>query len=127
MSAHRSGPDPEGGAPPDLRVGLALERTLLAWVRTGISLVALGVVLAKFVLFLDKLGLHVQGGGNAERLGVGFVVGGGLMVALAGVRHVRALAHWRRGVPQPLAPGLALLLVAFVVAGAVLAILTLLP
>jgi putative membrane protein len=108
-------------------VGLALERTLLAWVRTGISLVALGVVLAKFVLFLDKLGLHVQGGGNAQRLGVGFVVGGGLLVALAGVRHVRALGQWRRGIPQPLAPGLALLLVAFVVAGAAFAVVTLLP
>jgi len=113
--------------PPDLRVGLALERTLLAWVRTGISLIALGVVLAKFVLFLGRLGLRVHGGTNTERLGVGLVTAGGLLVALAGLRHVRSLARWRRGEPETPSPGLTLVLVAVVVLGAGFAVFTLVP
>lgn len=110
---------------PDLRVGLALERTLLAWVRTGIALIALGIVMAKFVLFLDRLAPHSGGGTNTERLGLALVVVGGLLVALAGLRHVRALARWRRGAQEPLAPTLPLLLVAVVLAGAAFAVFTL--
>lgn len=119
-----AGPDRE---PPDVRVGLALERTLLSWVRTAVSLIALGIVLAKFVLFLDRLGVHVHGGGDSERLGVGLVVAGGLLVALAGVRHVAALRRWHRGQPAPLTPALSLLLVAVVVGAAAFAVFTLVP
>ncbi|AKA74205.1 DUF202 domain-containing protein [Saccharolobus solfataricus] len=34
---------------------LANERTLLAWIRTGIALIGFGFVIAKFVLFLHIL------------------------------------------------------------------------
>ncbi|ACP35338.1 protein of unknown function DUF202 [Sulfolobus islandicus Y.G.57.14] len=34
---------------------LANERTLLAWIRTGIALIGFGFVIAKFVLFLHLL------------------------------------------------------------------------
>jgi putative membrane protein len=125
--AHHDVDDNGGGKPPDLRVGLSLERTLLAWVRTGISLVALGVVLAKFVIFVDRLGIPVHGGTNSERLGLGFVVAGGLLVALAGIRHVMALRRWRRGATEPMGPLLSLLLVGVVVAGAIVAVMTLVP
>ena len=36
----------------DLRVYFAAERTLLAWVRTGITVMAFGFVIARFGLFL---------------------------------------------------------------------------
>lgn len=39
----------------DPRVFFAAERTLLAWVRTGITVMALGFVVAKFGLFLTLL------------------------------------------------------------------------
>jgi len=34
---------------------LAAERTVLAWIRTGIALMGLGFVLARFGLFLEEL------------------------------------------------------------------------
>ena len=37
---------------PDPRVFFASERTLLAWLRTGISIVGLGFIVARFGLFL---------------------------------------------------------------------------
>jgi putative membrane protein len=39
----------------DPRVFFAAERTLLAWVRTGLTLMALGFVVARFGLFLNLL------------------------------------------------------------------------
>src|SRR6187455_509939 len=45
-------PQPE---PEDPRVRLAGERTLLAWVRTGLALMGFGFVVARFGLFLREL------------------------------------------------------------------------
>ena len=39
----------------DPRVFFAAERTLLAWVRTGLTIIALGFVVARFGLFLSLL------------------------------------------------------------------------
>ncbi|HEU4707865.1 MAG TPA: DUF202 domain-containing protein, partial [Methylophilaceae bacterium] len=39
----------------DPRVFFATERTLLAWIRTGLTVVALGFVVARFGLFLTLL------------------------------------------------------------------------
>ncbi len=37
----------------DPRIYFAVERTLLAWIRTSITLIALGFVVARFGIFLD--------------------------------------------------------------------------
>ena len=42
-------------SPGDPRVFFAAERTLLAWVRTGLTVMALGFVVARFGLFLDLI------------------------------------------------------------------------
>jgi putative membrane protein len=69
----------------DLRVYFAAERTLLAWVRTAVTLMAFGFVIARFGLFLRLAHLDA-----AERssFGVSPVVGAALVwvgvVALAG-------------------------------------------
>ncbi|MBS1215251.1 MAG: hypothetical protein H6R20_225 [Proteobacteria bacterium] len=42
--------------PDDPRVYFAAERTLLAWVRTGLGLMGFGFVVAKFGLYLHLLG-----------------------------------------------------------------------
>jgi putative membrane protein len=40
----------------DPRVFFAAERTMLAWIRTGLTVIALGFVVARFGLFLSLLG-----------------------------------------------------------------------
>jgi putative membrane protein len=47
---------------PDPRVYFAAERTLLAWLRTGVTVMAFGFVVARFGLFL-----RVLAGGGAAR------------------------------------------------------------
>ena len=49
----------------DPRVFFAAERTLLAWVRTGLTIMAFGFVVARFGLFLRLLAAQ-QGQGIPE-------------------------------------------------------------
>jgi putative membrane protein len=82
---------------PDYRFSLANERTLLAWLRTALALVAGGVAMAQFA---PDLG--VRGGGPVVALGL---VLAGLATAAAGhrryVRNERAIAA---GEPLPASP-----------------------
>ena len=39
----------------DPRVRFAAERTLIAWIRTGLSMMGFGFVVARFALFLKEL------------------------------------------------------------------------
>jgi len=61
----------------DPRVYFAAERTMLAWLRTGIAVMAFGFVVARFGLFLRLL--HAQAGGEAGH-GVSPYVGAALVV-----------------------------------------------
>ncbi len=72
---------PAAGPPdhPDYRFTLANERTLLAWLRTGLALVAGGVAVASYV---PSLGTAWGGGAIGLAL-----VGTGLLTALAGHRR----------------------------------------
>ena len=56
----------------DPRVFFAAERTLLAWTRTSLTLMAFGFVIERFGLFLHML---AQTGGDALGRGVSFWVG----------------------------------------------------
>ena len=70
----------------DPRVFFAAERTLLAWIRTSITLMALGFVVARFGLFLALLGAQQAGmahPGAGHRLSA--VVGVVLMLTSAAV------------------------------------------
>lgn len=65
----------------DPRVYFASERTLLAWIRTGIAIAGLGFVVARFGLFLRMLGSH---GGDTQASLAPTVLGVALTLAGAG-------------------------------------------
>lgn len=82
----------------DPRVFFAAERTLLAWLRTGLTIMALGFVVARFGLFLQLVALQPQAAaghrysGLSATLGVLFVVVGALATLVATVQHRRFVA-----------------------------------
>jgi len=79
----------------------ANERTFLAWVRTGIAVIAFGFVIEKFNLFLLTMASGVAGddtlraqlkrlsGSLGRYEGLAFMFGGVAIVALATTRFVR--------------------------------------
>lgn len=77
----------------------ANERTFLAWVRTGIAVMAFGFLVAKFNLFLKIAAqslagasghvIAVRGGGFGDVAGLVLIVAGTAMVAMAAVRFIR--------------------------------------
>jgi putative membrane protein len=78
----------------DPRVYFAAERTLLAWLRTGIAVMGVGFLVARFGLFLRMLrreSEHVQPHWNTTLLGVSFVLLGAFGIAIAGVQFMRYL------------------------------------
>jgi putative membrane protein len=82
----------------DPRVFFAAERTLLAWLRTGLTIIALGFVVSRFGLFVQLLATQSHGLMPATRsslsasLGVAFVIAGTLAIVLAAVQHRRFVA-----------------------------------
>ncbi len=83
----------------DPRVFFASERTLLAWVRTGIAIVGLGFVVSRFGLFLRVLAVQLNpnhtiagGHGYSNALGIALVVLGSLSMAGASIQHGRFIA-----------------------------------
>ncbi len=115
----RSGvPDPPGGTalatpPPDPtapkpargedpRVRFAAERTLLAWVRTGLALMGFGFVVARFGLFLREVAAAraaspAHSFGWSLWIGTGLVILGVAVVLLAAAEHRRILSRIDRG------------------------------
>ncbi|NOT18044.1 MAG: DUF202 domain-containing protein [Sulfuriferula sp.] len=76
----------------DPRVFFAAERTLLAWNRTSLTLMAFGFVVERFGLFLHMLAPHTPQ--TVER-GVSFWVGMGFIV-LGSAMAILAVAQYRR-------------------------------
>ncbi len=98
--------DSQDNKPPeDPRVRFAAERTLLAWVRTGIALMGFGFVVARFGLFLRETAAARLGTapprstGASLMIGVGLVAVGVLVTSLAAHEHTRVLRKIRRGEP----------------------------
>lgn len=95
----------------DPRVFFAAERTALAWLRSGITVMGIGFVVARFGLFLQIVAASSAGGGTVHHahwpssaLGIALVLLGSLMIVAALYNHyayVRTLP--REDVPgQPL-------------------------
>lgn len=104
-------PSNELGAPDSLdsaraREHLANERTLLAWIRTAITLMGLGFVVARFGLFLRELALQRSGVAGTDSsissaVGIAFIVAGIVAAVLGASRFLRASRQIDQGRFEP--------------------------
>jgi putative membrane protein len=76
----------------DPRVYLAAERTFLAWIRTSVSLMGFGFLIARFALFLREYGL-TSGASASTRPAVPSAIGFGLVCVGVGVCVMAAARH----------------------------------
>jgi uncharacterized protein (DUF302 family)/uncharacterized membrane protein YidH (DUF202 family) len=97
---------------------LAAERTLLAWVRTGLALMGFGFVVARFGLFLQELQtvqktLSGQSYGLSLWFGTALIAVGVMVNLFAGWQHARLVRDLDRGGvlhARPAAPAVAIAL-----------------
>src|SRR5215468_471219 len=75
---------------------LAVERTVLAWIRTALSLMGFGFVVARFGLFLQELQVSqrvpaVQHYGMSLWFGTALIAAGVVVNLLSGLHHARLI------------------------------------
>jgi putative membrane protein len=93
----------EQPGPNELRDHLANERTFLAWMRTGITVVALGFVAAKSDAVSNVMGsrpIHTGTGTVAAVVGVALVLAGMLIAGLGFIRFWQTRRNIDRGVVE---------------------------
>ena len=78
-------------SPPDARVFLAAERTLLAWVRTGLALKGLGFLVARFDV--------ISPGPGSAVVGLALVVASVAFTAAATWSYLNTVKRMARGEP----------------------------
>jgi putative membrane protein len=110
----------------DPRVFFAAERTLLAWVRTGVATIGLGFVVARFGLFLRLIAPERGAAthGFSATVGVALVLLGASCCAIAALqfaRYARRLSADERPTGYSMVPSIGLTL-ALAAVGVVLAI-----
>ena len=86
---------------------LANERTYLAWIRTGIGIMAFGFVVVKFSLFVKQIGVVFQTKINAPSQGYSAIIGivlvamGMLSILFSFFQYRRVDKQLRTGTYQP--------------------------
>jgi putative membrane protein len=76
----------------DPRIYFAAERTLLAWLRTGLAIIGIGFLVARFGLFLRMLrrpSAEIEPVLASTVIGVGFVILGVAIIAVSAWQHAR--------------------------------------
>jgi putative membrane protein len=84
----------------DPRIYLAAERTLLAWVRTGLAMMGFGFVVARFGLFLRELAATrdlatVPPAAGPQHVGLSLWIGTTLVVLGVVVTLAASVGYWR--------------------------------
>lgn len=89
--------------PRDPRVAFAAERTLLAWIRTGLAMMGFGFVVARFGLFLREMsGLRQIADfqtGRSLWMGTALVILGALVNITAAIQYSGIAKRLRDGQP----------------------------
>ena len=106
----------------DPRVRYAIERTLLAWVRTGLALMGFGFVVARFGLFLHEIEAVRQNAMPKESTGLSLWIGtalillGVLVNLLVSAEHLRLMRQIQSAPPYGVRSWLLAIGVSFVLA-----------
>lgn len=86
----------------------ANERTFLAWLRTSIALIGFGFAIARFGIFVRQLEMSLNSVAssnhdrvNSENIGIGLVVFGIIIIAIALWNYNRIFWQIERGAYQP--------------------------
>jgi uncharacterized protein (DUF302 family)/uncharacterized membrane protein YidH (DUF202 family) len=100
---------------------LAAERTLLAWIRTGLALMGFGFVVARFGLFLQQLQVMqrapaAQSYGLSLWFGTALIAVGVMMNAFAGWHHLQLVRELDRGETKHSHPSTQAVAIAFFLA-----------
>jgi putative membrane protein len=104
---------------------LANERTFLAWVRTGVSVVVFGFAIGRFSLAMRQLtslgGHDVRTAGASVWMGAGSIVAGVVMVMAGLVRYRKTRTQLDEGTFEPAGFVMDLVTIVTVIFGLVLA------
>jgi putative membrane protein len=96
----------------DRLVYFAAERTLLAWIRVGLGLMALGFVVDRFGLFLEHLNPNLPGNWHENAfsswIGIVLVLLGMVGNMAAAVRYWRFAVRYRQRTDTRPGPGISL-------------------
>lgn len=106
---------------PALSDYLAAERTLLAWIRTGLALMGFGFVVARFALFLQEMQFiqharAVQSYGLSLWFGTALIAAGVAVNLFSGWRHIQLIQRMNSGEGAPYHPARLAIATAFFLA-----------
>src|SRR3954451_21937204 len=90
-------------SPLDPRLRFAAERTVLSWIRTGLTIMTLGFAIGRFHFSEQKAEFDTVSAGSTASMwvGSGLLVIGSFTLLFAGYRYHQVCQHLKRGKHPP--------------------------